>query len=507
MEYFQLHRFSPHIEDELPHELSTITEVDTPGTSRLNATDATNANDTTLKNITVKFAPDNEAFKLLYNAFPNFTEYIKSNTNLSQMSSISANEMSDLTIGGNTIPDEKLEKLLEPQGSKIDELKYKTFDGNNPEIDSKLLQESELHMSYEKFPPFSEYAKETGLLDNASQSIEQTITSNGNENSSSTLPDIVNELKSRNILERSFEEGVGANENIEDLLTVHGNQTGTTESGNQDESFSNDLDKDLKSMGLSWVTAELKKSKAAGTSPSQSSDSSILAEKSRRLSNKQQSPTKAKNSKRSFQQLSQLNQSKANNVSFVDKNIGATNVAAGITPPRSDEMGGKSMNLKAFLESRNPKLTIPRMKHSKATNDSFIDKNIEATNVAPEVKTQHTDETEGNMMNLKSFLARELLQHSSVSSSSDSSLASIFLKSFLGQSSGILDMPQHRDRTSTPVDNNKGDSHSTNTRGDSSSKRGIHSSSVVRGLNENSSSSPTFFRSESELSSVHSNSH
>lgn len=435
-------RYSPHIEDEVLHELSTITEVDTPATSRLNATDATNLNDTTLKNSFVKLAPENDVLKLLYIAFPNFKDYIKSNSSASQLSMVTVNESGDATVEPSMNLDEKLGKLLEPSGSHVDQFKYKTFEGEDqrPQIDSKLLDESAVHMSYAKFPTHSEYAKSvSGLLD--SQSIDDI------ENTNSSLPDIVNELKNRKILEHSFEEAEDSTGgNLEDLLLIRSapkyNSCLTTQTKNQDMSLSDVLENDLNSMGLSWVSAELKKSKAIASSTSVSSDSG--AEKTLQSTNKHTlSPVKPKSAKRNYQKM---NQSKITNDSFVDKNIIATNTGI-----------------------------------------------IEAT-----VTTQPTDsEAIAKSINLKEFLARELLKHSSMSSS-DSSLTSMFLKSYLGQSTVLSETPNRgidKHRTSTPVDHS--------SEGKESSGKKIGRTSTTKHTQNNKTDSPTFFSNDSrELSSV-----
>ncbi|XP_055294791.1 uncharacterized protein LOC129564663 [Sitodiplosis mosellana] len=433
-------RYSPQLEDELPHELSTITEVDTPVTSRLNATDMTNVIETTTKNGSIKLAPDDEALKLLYKAFPNFKEYIKANPDISQLSLASVNE-SIATGTSSVLTDTKLVKLLE--GVQTDDFNYRTFQGDRPDLDSIQLNESELALSYKKFPTHSEYAKSVpGLLD--SQSIEQVDLSDATETSNSSLPDIVNELKSRKILEHSFEEAKDKGGNLDDLLVIHSNRkTSSLTTLPNDEVFSDALENELNDMGLAWVSAELKKSKAVGASTSQSSDSSNHGDKSRQPS----SPVKPKAAKRTFQKMNQ----------------------------------------------------------SKATNDSFVDKNLVATHTGTVERnattSQPTDpESLAKSIKLKDFLARELLKHSSISSSSDSSMVSIFLKSFLGPTSGCMpETPQNRgvdkQRTSTPVD------HSSDGK-DSGSRKVYRTSSTIQDSNKNQTESPTFFSNDSQISSV-----
>lgn len=429
------------MEDELPHELSTITEVDTPATSRLNATDMANLNETTLKNKTVKSTTlGAEANKLAYNAFPNFHDYIKSNPNFSQVSMSSVNDTIDSTT--QTIPDEKLSKMLEPQGSKANELVYKKYEGDveQLQLDNTLLgRDSDLHLAYSKFPTHAEYAKAVpGLLD--SQSIDQIQGEEATENSNSSLPDIVNELKNRNILDRSFGEASDDDcDQTDDLLKIRRkNESSVTTECHNDEVFKS-LENDLIEMGLSWVNSELKKCKSDSTTTSTSSNSSSRAEQLNRFAGK---PPIKRTAKRTFQNFDQ----------------------------------------------------------SHPTGDSFVDKSLLPVKTAT-VRTQPSD-TDANepKINLKEFLARELLKHSSMSSSSDSSMASIFLKSFLGRSSP--DTPQSRglnnqQRTSTPVDNSKTASKS----GDASNSRAsVHGS---RDINKVGGASNTFFSNDSpHLSSV-----
>lgn len=439
------------MEDDLPHELSTITEVDTPATSRLNATDATIANESamTATNSTFKLTTDGEVLKLLYNAFPNIREYIKSNPNITELSMASVNETVPMT-------DETLCKLLEPQGSKVDELQYKKFDANHPhhELDSKILQDSELHISYAKFPTHAEYAKEIpGLLD--SQSIEQMQNSdvNDNSNTNSSLPDIVSELKKRNIIDRSFQENSDKNDGFDDLLMPHDSpkyrSSQLTESCKDDDSFSDTVGNELTSMGLSWANTELKRSKSKAKNDSTSTSLSSDSSKHHGQLNKNSPPKR--NAKRTFQKM---NQSRTTAVdSFVDSNLAI--------------------------------LKLPNDESKVTTQPS------ETENVAKPV-------------NLKDFLARELLKHSSMSSSSDSSMQSLLLKSYMGQSSRVTpETPQSRgndkQRTSTPVDHSKVDTISIDDKNES--RRGIYTTNST--LNRIEVPPHTFFPNDTQqLSSV-----
>lgn len=435
------------MEEEMPHELSTITEVDTPATSRLNATDITCNNDPATKYTTLKTVPDNELLKFLYNQFPNFRDYIKSNDNPTHFSTGSLNESTEVTAAASVILGEKLEKLLDID-LQAECLKYKQFTSNTATTSNEW---NDPEMAYAKFPSHSQYAKTTsGLLD--SRSIDQIDLSDD-----SSLPDIPTELKARNIIEHSF-EGVTDNEgSFKDLLIIPSNKRKLEQTAKdvekQSNSLSETLERDLNSIGLNWASTILRKSKEITTSTS--SDSSTYAERSKRSSQKSNSPRKIKSTKRPTTGL-QMNQARD-----------------------------------SFFEE----------------NSMLNEKEAEASNVT----SQRTDDVQMKSMNLKEFLARELLKHSSMSSAStDSSLASLFLKSFLepsNNSSKLSETPPNRGtdkhRTSTPLQN------SSESKGDSKVDSSVKSSTAIRNLSKDDAGTVSavndlskFFSGESHLSSV-----
>lgn len=394
------HRYSPHMDEEHVHELSTITEVDTPATSRLNATADLNAAElTTIDAAAVHELQQNRAaFKqLLYNQFPDFQEY-------------AANAITDVTPSGSTILEDKLEKLLEISGQHTNEMKYKLFAATvNAEAPSTSLRDSiQTNFDYQQFPTHTEYAKDTPcLLD--SQSINQFQLSSDGSNGSghshapkdqttdeSSLPDIVNELKKRNILRESFEM-----ESNEDQLNRQNASTAVNKT--TFDSLSDTLEQELHGMGIGWASSMLKKTKQVSTVSSSSTTSSASANDSHMA---RRSHQKSKN------QIASPPQKAASNPIDVD-----------------------------------------------ASENANDDKSTTLV-------TQTDADTTSKPINLKEFLARELMKHSSSSSSSslslscsNSSLASIFLKSYLGNSSSIHsntpDMPRQnnneKQRTSTPV--------------------------------------------------------
>lgn len=406
------------MEEEMAHELSTITEVDTPATSRLNATDLTAAEQTTVltKIDLINQSQNKELLEFLYKHFPDFQAYARSTSNLAQNSC--ENQSINLTATASIILGEKLEKLLEISSTHSNALNYKTFqskdDKRNSSESKQLSQSNENMLSYLQFPTHSDYARAVpGLLD--SQSIDQLqLTESGedrqdNETNSSSLPDIVSELKNRNILKHSFK--MDSDDESRDILYVGAGcsndkkkqlakqQSQQDKADKQSGSLSDTLEQELQSMGISWASSMLKKTKEVNTISSSSTSSTTSMEK-------------------------------------------------------------PAMPQKPSIKNSPPA-------KSKPAATSFIDGSLtSAENVtqATTVLTQTDHDAHTKPINLKEFLARELMKHSSSSSSaSDSSLASIFLKSFLGvsSSSSSVSIPStpmtlartvaDKQRTSTPV--------------------------------------------------------
>lgn len=417
--------------------MSTITEVDTPATSRLNATEVNCNNDQLLKkNDSPKNIPDNEVLKFLYNQFPNFKDYIMCNNHLSN---VSMNDSVEVTAATSAILGDKLENLF---GVEVppEFLKYQKFCSETKSDD--VLKPNESKIAYTKFQSHSQYAQSaSGLLD--SQSIDRADLSDD-----TSLPDVLSELKARKIIDHSF-EGVSSGEgSFKDLLAIPTNvknfELTHKKADPTSDSLSENLEHDLNSIGLKWATTILRKSE--GISTSSSSISSNHEDRSQRSLRRQ-------------------------------------------SPKRMSNILKKPGN-KSFNDDKNENIT----------NNTSV----------------RTEESQMKSMNLKEFLARELLKHSSMSSSSaDSSLASIFLKSFLEPSKDLSKMSEtspnrgtDKHRTSTPVQN------SNESNGDSKINLSIKSSTVRRKLSENETSLPItaandlskFFSGGSHLSSVRSTS-
>lgn len=419
--------------------MSTITEVDTPATSRLNATDTNCNNDQLLlkKNNFPKSISDNEVLKFLYNQFPNFKEYMCNG----HLSSASLHDSVEITAATSAIFGDRLENLLGQESAEF--MKYQKFCSESKNIDISKPKDSEI--AYTKFPSHSQYAQTaSGLLD--SQSIDRADISDD-----TSLPDVLSELKARNIIDHSFEGVSSVEGSFKDLLAIPTNEKifelTRKKADSPSDSLSENLEHDLNSIGLKWATTILRKSKEISTSSS--SISSNHEDRSQR-SLQRHSPKKLSN-------ISKKSRNKCQKSLNDEKNENITNN----TSVRTEGTQMKSMNLKEFLARE-------LLKHSSMS-----------------------------------------------SSSADSSLASIFLKSFLEPSKDLSKISEtspnrgtDKHRTSTPVQN------SNESKGDSKINLSIKSSTVRRNLSENETSMPItgandlskFFSGGSHLSSVRSTS-
>lgn len=463
---------------QLVHELSTITEVDTPQTSR-NITDVNVGEHTSTSIMKGHLSQSADQDQLTYNKFPNFQEYCRINQNAN---SSAANNISiSLTPSTSLILGENVDRLLQVS-SEIKALNYKSYQSNASTEKSALNNSTQTALSYEQFPPHSEYAKSvSGLLD--SQSIDRiqlsdasTGSDNKNHSRNSSLPDIVSELKKRNLLTHSFEiDSEEEDADTDNILRIKGidepalggEQNGIKRiSSESTNSWSDTLEQELKNLGILWASSMMKKSKkqnaitTSSSSLAESNDNSVKT--THRSPSKPKSPSK--DAKKSLRRTPQSSSQKKD--SFVDA---ALTLSAGNTSQ-------------------------------------------------PAAVNQTDSDIISRPVNLKEFLARELLKHSSMSSSSsDSSLASIYLKSFLGYSSsspqnGLLSTPMPQHRTSTPVNNSSADVRSQNSGGRESehSKQLQFDDHKRKGDGERSLKSgdltEKLFSGESHLSSVRINS-
>lgn len=348
-------RFGPHIEHlELGHDLSTITEVDTPvATSRMNTslTDThapipTQTNSATLAHLLLEIS-SNTRQKLQITSF-----HSPPNAESNDTTSYSATKQ-QLEIR----PFPSHSSFAEGVSGLADTASILTVNETG-----KSQSQLEPPMAIRSFPTHKEYAKQTsGLCTSAS------VAAALDENYDS-FPDIEAELKKRNLLQHSF-DSISFESNGDDRQSDFKMPTLSTSS-------SDNLEEEMQKMGINWASSMIKKSKIA---------------------------------------------------------------THAMTSSSSNDEPLQSKPLKSILAN------------------TAVDR-TQLTNTSANASNKST----GKPMNLKEFLARELLKRSNTLSSSsahdDSTLASQFLRSLLGTSSensskhsaGLVYMSE-RHRTSTPV--------------------------------------------------------
>lgn len=436
-------RFSPTFEENFGHELSTIIEVDTPATSRINNSTLPQPEANQTADDQQQRAKHAEIMDLFYKRFPAFNEYARAHNLDGSVNS--SGSMLNITAAASLLLGNQFEKMLHIDESQMEALKYRSLHQSNKSFSIDDLGATSL--DYNKFPSHHEYARsEPGLLDSRSiegfQSMDidapvdfQRMQQRDDRNDSS-LVDIVSELQKRNMLKEALALAPSA------LPRQRKGDTSST-SGSIDA-----LVAELQNVGIHWASSMLKKCNETNALES-SSSSADLSQNRRRPPNK------------------------------------ADTVA---------------MN---------------RTDHTKATSStSFVDPNmttIDRTATAAKISQDSALNTsEHQPVSLKQFLARELMKHSStsstLSSSIDSSMMSIYLKSFVGKSSpsdpstpaaGGRSQTLDKQRTSTPVHI----SSSTMARAESTETRKNSSSEA---LETNGDLTGKLFSGESHLSSVRS---
>lgn len=356
-------RYSPQLPEDIPHELSTIFEVDTPATSRLNtsvqvpavqnsapqAKPSTNLQDTSTE------LKDHQAEKITYRMFPSFEKYAQMNNldatqfdpEFSLQFEKELNEFINLAKEGKNINYEEF--------TSFNQYIAKSTTCDSKEAAEELLASLKLaNLSFKKFPNRKEYLNKMGISESDllnSQSLDNVENSKQSENSSSSssLMNIENELKLRNILTKPFRQHFDqqSDDKVSSLigsssknLQIHKKLTeisGIIEFTSTDEQSSN-LEEDLKRMGINWPSAMRKKTlETQALSSSTSSNVERQSVPTPRRKNK----TANRSSENNFQKRAEISQD---------------------TTLRTED-GGQQLNLREFLKKELLKRT--------ATSSSF----------------------------------------------------------------------------------------------------------------------------------------
>lgn len=346
-------RFNPQMEENPPHELSTIIEVDTPATSKLNTSNLTHFR---------KSSPE----KLQYQKFLGFSDYAKH-------LDVTAKSISDTDQGSGLLKDAL-------QVSDIQNLEYQGFVSKPPECSN--FEDSEINKDLQK-----------------------------ESDSQSSLPDVVAELKKRNVLDRSFQIGPESPTPLDDIIA--GMEIQNISSANEQ------------------------------SPPKSISQPTKVIEKTTKKSKKSPIKSPSKNkliNQSSLSGITLLSSDSESTFKGLEKNLSKMGLDWATTMLKKNEQ------TKALSPSSTSSQTldVDSKLHVSVTNSNYTD----------------SSSINGRPLGLKEFLARELTKRcttsdlsSSVSTGEPSSLASMFLKSLINSSSSAS--PNGNDertiqRTSTP---------------------------------------------------------
>ncbi|XP_055640632.1 uncharacterized protein LOC129778024 [Toxorhynchites rutilus septentrionalis] len=258
-------RYSPQLEEAVAaHELSTIPEVETPGASKVNisipASERLDSSEQLLVDARDKLL--DYARSIGYEGFPVYDEYVR------------RENLESTRYDPEKTSQSKLNELLEVTG-KSDLLRYQKFPVPAPEmnITGETLKGSTL-------------GGENSLPGAAS-----------NSSSSASLPDVVAELKRRNIIDKSFESLDDSNRSTPNSLEItavppvrkspmkkkHTKKANDMTTNRTSSEVTESLERDLNTLGLRWASSMLKKNQELQLLQDHSSSSSLsLADDIRR---------------------------------------------------------------------------------------------------------------------------------------------------------------------------------------------------------------------------------
>ncbi|XP_055849347.1 interaptin isoform X3 [Episyrphus balteatus] len=312
-------RYSPQLPEDVPHELSTIFEIDTPATSRLNTSVNNNAPGIQDPEAQIN---SHKVDQIPYKKFPTFEHYAKiNNLDMTQFDpeftlqfEKEFNEFINLAKEGMNVNYEEF--------TSFSKYLAKSSSSENKEAAEELLASLKLaNLSFKKFPTRKEYLDKMGisnsdLLD--SQSLDNIEKKNKEYKGSSSMGSSSTNLQNNHEAE------------ISGIIQFTAGSTSTDEK-------SVNLEEDLKKIGIKWPSAMKKKtleSQALSSSTSSNIEQSTLT--SRRKNNN------------------------ANQV--LEKSLQKGNQTAHNTTAQTED-GGQQLNLRDFLKKELLKRT--------ATSSSF----------------------------------------------------------------------------------------------------------------------------------------
>ncbi|XP_067637076.1 mucin-4 isoform X2 [Eurosta solidaginis] len=505
-----IQRYSPNFaEDDVVHELSTILEVDTPGTSRVNATTTGSA---------VNGAGEAARQKLLQpQPFPTFEEYARAmNLDVTQLNA-------DTSLRIHQEFDALIANLRAIQGGAdyhefpsltayLHNLSTQQENAENcgaPEtIDDLLACLRIANLSIKTFPSRQEYlrqlaANSTGgeFLDTGSlENITDARTSTNTETESESI-NIEEELRRRQILQKSFRVAKGkedifsstAREGVEHArghLRTFNTESGIEKLSSTSENASSEFERQLFSLGIKWpasMRARTKEADAVGRSNTSSSPERVLNADGCAEPTKQRERDSPRKAARDAQQKNPQQTPKASakcteTITSTTKEVQFeehTRVrspspipARSVDQKQSSGSSRREVSADATANKRHPR---------RSTERDLTAHDASGQSKSPRGSPHRSSDCEfvsdfGRPLNLRDFLTKELLKHATSSSSTtptDESLRSGFLRSIIdtmtprtnnGGGSNQLD----RQKTSTPVTHSVSHSSSGNHSGSGS---------------------------------------
>ncbi|XP_058824040.1 uncharacterized protein LOC131684844 [Topomyia yanbarensis] len=260
-------RYSPQLDEATTaHELSTILEVETPMTSKINisvpASEKLDPADQLLVEARDKLLEHARA--LGYDGFPNYDEYVRQ-----KELEATRFDLEKTSVSRTTDPLEVTDRS--------EQLRYQKYPGSVPEIN---------------------VTEETLKEDDSNNKPTEQVS---NSSSSTSLPDVIAELKLRNIIDKSFNNslddsnrsspGSGSIEIIQPVPLLEKSPTKRQHNRKPDDFRSStaqeatgSLERDLNQLGLRWASTMLKKNQEALQQDHSSSSSLSLVEDIRRAS-------------------------------------------------------------------------------------------------------------------------------------------------------------------------------------------------------------------------------
>ncbi|XP_055605477.1 titin homolog [Uranotaenia lowii] len=258
-------RYSPQLDQPTTaHELSTILEVETPAASKINVSIPNESG--TVAAAIADSEPIDPAEQLLieardklleharalgYEGFPNYEEYIQRENLEDTRYDLERTNLS------------RLNELLNMTGSS-DILKYRKYSAPAPEMN--ITEDT---------------SKEGESVDN-----KRKPQACSNSSSSASLPDVIAELKLRNLVDKSFNIYVddsnrstpdsGSLEIIQPVPIV---ERPSSRKGNDHSDATESLERDLQKLGLRWASSMLKKNQEVLRDQSSSSSLSATVER------------------------------------------------------------------------------------------------------------------------------------------------------------------------------------------------------------------------------------